>query len=71
MMTKRGQFLIYCAEPHKNVKHLTGGQAAELFTRYEVWSSVYSCYEALHTTGANYIMEDIDLYIETRKAAMA
>lgn len=28
-------------------------------------------YEALHTTGTNYIIEDIDLYIEARKPAMA
>ena len=52
MMTKRGQFLIYCVETHKNAKNLTGRQVAELFTRYDVWDYVYSCYEALHTTGA-------------------
>ena len=71
MMTKRGQFLIYCVETHKNAKNLTGRQVAEHFTRYVVWDYVYSCYEALHTTGANYIVEDIDLYIEARKPAMA
>ena len=32
---------------------------------------VYSCFEALHTTGANYIVEDIDLYIEARQPAGA
>ena len=46
-------------------------QVAELFTRYDVWDYVYSCYGALHTTGANYIVEDIDLYIEARKPAIA
>lgn len=70
-MTKQGDFLIYCVETYKNAKHLTGSQVAELFTRYDVWVYVYSCYEALHTTGANYIVEDIDLYIEARKPAMA
>ena len=70
-MTKRGQFLIYCVETYKNAENLTGRQVAELFTRYDVWDYVYSCYEALHTTGANYIVEDIDLYIEARKPAMA
>ena len=30
---------------------------------------VYSCFEALHTPGANYIVEDIDLYIEARQPA--
>ena len=27
-------------------------------------------YEALHTTGTNYIIDDIDLYIEARKPTM-
>lgn len=53
-MTRQGDFLIYCVETYKNAKHLTGRQVAELFTRYDVWDYVYSCYEALHTTGANY-----------------
>ena len=70
-MTKQSDFLIYCSKPKKTLRHLTGKQAAELFTRYDVWVYVYSCYEALHTTGANYIVEDIDLYIEARKPAMA
>ena len=34
---------------------------------YRVWDYVYSCFEALHTTGANYIVEDIDLYIEAKE----
>ena len=70
-MSRQGDFLIYCVETYKNAKHLTGKQVAELFTRYRVWDYVYSCFEALHTTGANYIVEDIDLYIEARKPAMA
>lgn len=49
-MTKQGDFLIYCVETYKNAKHLTGRQVAELFTRYDVWVYVYSCYEALHIT---------------------
>ena len=50
-MSRQGDFLIYCVETYKNAKHLTGRQVAELFTRYRVWDYVYSCYEALHTTG--------------------
>ena len=61
-MSRQGDFLIYCVETYKNAKHLTGKQVAELFTRYRVWDYVYSCFEALHTTGANYIVDDIDLY---------
>ncbi len=70
-MSIQGNFMIFCAEQYKMAKHLTGKQLAELFTRYRVWEYTYSCYEALHTTGTNYIIEDIDLYIEARKSAMA
>lgn len=66
-MSRQGDFLIYCVEIYKNIKHLTGRQVAELFIHYHAWDYVYSCFKALHTTGANYIIEDIDLYIETRK----
>lgn len=65
-MSNQGNFLIYCTEVYKSAKHLTGKQVAEIFTRYRVWDYVYSCFEALHTTGDRYIVEDIDLYIEAR-----
>ena len=70
-MTKQGDFLIYCAEIYKNARHLTGQEVSRLFTRYDVWDYIYSCFEALHTTGENYIIEDIDLYISERKPETA
>ncbi|MBR2300888.1 MAG: DUF3791 domain-containing protein [Bacteroidaceae bacterium] len=66
-MSRQGDFLIYCTELYKSAKKLTGEQVSELFSRYGVWNYIYSCFEALHTTGANYIVEDIDLYIEARQ----
>lgn len=68
-MSKEGNFLVYCVEQYKNAKSLSGKQIASLFTRYNVWDYIYSCFEALHTTGTNYIVEDIDLYIEARQNA--
>lgn len=68
-MSKQGDFMIYCTEQYKSAKKLTGRQVAELFSRYRVWDYIYSCFEALHTTGANYIVEDIDLYIQARQPA--
>ena len=70
-MSRQGDFLIYCTEQYKSAKNLTGKQVAELFTRFRVWEYIYSCFEALHTTGVNYIVEDIDLYIEARQPNMA
>ncbi len=69
-MSKEGNFLVYCTEQYKSAKGLTGIQVSELFSKYKVWDYIYSCYEALHTTGENYIIEDIDLYIEARQTAM-
>ncbi len=69
-MSRQGEFLIYCVEIYKNARHLTGKQVAGLFTRYQIWEYVYSCFEALHTTGVNYIVEDIDLYIAARQPSV-
>lgn len=68
-MSAEGKFLIYCTEQYKSAKHMTGRQVSELFSRYEVWDYIYCCFEALHTTGANYIVDDIDQYISQRQTA--
>jgi len=67
-MSRQGDFLIYCIEQYKSAKKLNGKQISELFNRYEVWDYIYFCFEALHTTGTKYIVEDIDSYIEARQA---
>lgn len=69
-MSKQGDFMIYCTEQYKLAKKLTGKQVAELFSRYQVWDYIYSCFEALHTTGVNYIVEDIDAYIKDSKRSL-
>ncbi len=66
-MSREGNFLVYCIERYKAAKGMTGVQVSELFSRYEVWDYIYSCFEALHTTGENYMIEDIDSYIEARR----
>lgn len=70
-MSKEGNFLVFCLEQYKNAKQLTGKQVAELFKQYNISEYIVSCFEALHTTGTNYIVEDIDLYIEARNVAKA
>ena len=68
-MSEAGNFLVYCIETYKTSKNLTGKQVIELFTRYMVSEYIYSCFEALHTTGDSYIVNDIDLFIEARREA--
>lgn len=69
-MSKEGNFLIFCIEQYKSAKNLNGKQVMELFRKYRISEYIVSCFEALHTTGTNYIIEDIDLYIEARQAVL-
>ena len=65
-MSAKGKFLIYCLETYRQAKQMTGKQVYEMFKHYGVTNYILSCYEALHTTGANYIIEDIDIFMKTR-----
>lgn len=67
-MSKELPFIIFCLEEYKRNKKLSGKEVIELFRKYSVCEYIQSYYEALHTTGAKYIVNDIDLYIESRKA---
>ena len=70
-MSRQGDVMVYCTELYKSAKNMTGKQVSDLFTKYHVWDYIYSCFEALHTTGANYIVNDIDEYITARQPSMA
>lgn len=67
-MSETLEFKVFCIEAYKNYHHLSGREAAALFRKYRVLEYLDACYDALHTTGKNYIIEDIDLYISARKA---
>ena len=67
-MSAEGKFLVYCLETYKAAKDMTGKQVIDLFTHYGVTDYIMSCYESLHTTGLDYIIEDIDLFVEARQA---
>ena len=67
-MSKEGNFLIFCIEQYRTAKNMTGKEVINLFKQYKISEYIVSCFEALHTIGTNYIIEDIDLYIEARQA---
>ena len=67
-MSRKLTFLVFCVEEYKKQKKLTGRAVAELFGKYSVCEYIETFYEALHTTGANYIVNDIDAYIESKRA---
>lgn len=66
-MSKEIPFIIYCIEEYKSRKGMTGREVIDLFDKYSVCQYIQLFYESLHTTGANYIVDDIDSYIQSRK----
>jgi len=66
-MDKRTKFLVYCIEIYKTKFKLNGKQVMQLFKQYDVSEYIVKCYGALHTTGSEYIIEDINGLIEDRK----
>lgn len=69
IMSKELPFLIYCVEEYRRQKKLSGKAVMELFDRYSVCEYIYRFYDLLHINGNNYIVNDIDEYIESQKAS--
>jgi hypothetical protein len=67
-MDEKTDFIAYCIEEYKSAERLTGKAVIELFNRYRVLDYIRSYYEALHTTGRQYIVNDINLYIKARQS---
>lgn len=68
-MSKTLEFKVFCFEAYRAEKKMTGRQAMQLFMRYGVLDYLEECYDVLHTTGREYLIEDIDLFIAARQSA--
>jgi hypothetical protein len=66
-MDNSTKFLVYCVEIFKTAHKLNGRQVIEVFNRYGILEYIVNCRAALHTTGPEYIVEDIAGLIEERK----
>ena len=62
-MSKEADFLIYCMERYCYLKKLSGADVAKIFEKYDIYGYITKYFEALHTMGDNYIVQDIDDYI--------
>ncbi|MBQ9417451.1 MAG: DUF3791 domain-containing protein [Bacteroidales bacterium] len=60
-------FLSFCIEQYKNEKHLTGKEAAEVLGRYGVLDYLAAHYGTLHTQSRQWLMEDIEEFISSRR----
>ena len=65
-MNEADKFLIYCIEMYRRAKRITGRAAYRLFRSTGADDYVRRCYGALHTTGEQYILADIDGYISSK-----
>ena len=70
-MDDKTNFIVYCIEEYKNAKGMNGKSVIDLFNRYCVIDYIRDYYEALHTTGRQYIVDDISMYIEARQPSMS
>ena len=68
-MSKELPFIVLCIEEYKNKKSMSGKEVVALFSKYSVIDYIKNFYESLHTTGINYIVNDIDEYIKSRQTA--
>lgn len=69
-MRKELNFAVFCLESYKQHQNMSGKDAVKLFTDYGVFDYIREFYDVLHTTGENYINNDIDIYLKSRGASV-
>ena len=62
-MSNELKFLAYCIEIYKSAKKISGEAAFSLFEKHNVLEYIKECYGALHTTSAQYTIDNIDEFI--------
>ncbi len=67
-MSKEMAFTVFCLENYKIHRNLNGQEVSLLFDRYGVFDYIREFYDVLHTTGYNYINNDIDIFLNSRGA---
>ena len=67
-MSKEMVCTVFCLENYKIHRNLNGQEVSLLFDRYGVFEYIREFYDVLHTTGYNYINNDIDIFLNSRGA---
>ncbi len=63
----RAMFVSFCIEEYGAAKGMSGEQALDLFSKYGLVDYLCEYYDVLHTQGRQWLIEEIDEYIEIRK----
>lgn len=60
-------FISFCIEQYKMHTSKSGAEVIELFNHYGVDTYLLENYEVLHTQSRQWLMEEIDEFIQIRK----
>ena len=60
-------FVAFCIEEYGAAKGMASEQVLDLFVKYGLTEYLSECYESLHTQGRQWLIEEIDEYINIRK----
>ena len=66
-MENQTNFLVYCIEIYKTAYKISGREVMRIFVQNGILEYIVECYGALHTTGPEYIIEDITGLIREKK----
>ena len=64
-------FVAFCIEEYAAAKGMTGEQVVDLFSQYGVTDYLSKCFEPLHTQGRQWLIAEIDEFIEIRNTPKA
>ena len=60
-------FVAFCIEEYGAAKGMSGEQVLDLFSKYVLVDYLSEFYDVLHTQSRQWLIEEIDEYIEIRK----
>lgn len=58
---------LFCLENYKTTKGISGKNALEDFKKHGVFVFISNNYEVLHTQGKNYILDEINHFMNKRR----
>ncbi len=64
-------FVAFCIEEYGAYKGMASDRVLDMFNQYGVVGYLSECYETLHTQGRQWLMDEIDEFVEIRKEKKA
>lgn len=64
---ERAMFVSFCIEQYAKAKNMSTENVVNLFEQYGITEHFCEFYDVLHTQGRNWLIEEIDEMIKSRK----